>query len=339
MQPNYSLVVNNLKEDTTYRNARFASMNNDNIGMPFPAFREYAGRFTQWQPTALSMSTISKQMNLPTDTTALRNGLTNNAIGIGNNSLDNWVYTTQTLANPSFDTMYCTNNDDCKQFGPTFSCNSNFQSWNDVYGNQQGSVCNETKYPELDSGTYTRKTLQEGGIGKQCQTDNDCGSGYRCNNETDIFGKNIQQTGYCSQTYDCGDGITRFLGYPYGSSVPIAPAKTQNNNGQGYNTLNECNKNANAQQNCVQLNSKYYATYPGYCPTAPTLRKDGAQGALLNSGESEILAGFQIPAYGTNMGSSMGGLKQSMMNLNPAKKTSGMSEPFKYEMMINPRPK
>jgi len=36
--------------DNEYTNARYAAIGNETVGKPFPAFREYAGRFTDWTP-------------------------------------------------------------------------------------------------------------------------------------------------------------------------------------------------------------------------------------------------------------------------------------------------
>jgi hypothetical protein len=339
---NYSLAFNEInKADSVdnYINARYAPTGNNQVGLPFPAYKEYGGRFTQWQPSALEISTLKKQMNLPTDNNTFRQGFIQNAIGTGDESLKNWTFATQTLANPSFATMFCTSNDDCAPFGQNYSCNSNYEPWPDSYGNQSGSVCSYTAYPEVDSGTYVRKDQSQGGIGKKCNTDNDCGSGYECNQSTDFVGRGIQQTGYCSQTYNCADGKKRYIGYPYNSGIPVPPPKDQNNNGLGYQTEKECKNNAMAQQNCIKMGNTWFATYPGYCPVQPTLRVGSPQGALMVTGQGESAAGFQIPAYGPIKASSMGGsaVARAFTSFG-AKASTGMNEPLQYEMALNPRP-
>ncbi len=344
MKPNYNIALNQLEKDNTYVNARYAPTGDSTVGIPFPAFREFGGRFTLWQPSSLAMSTLKKQMNLPTDNTTFRQGFSQNAIAAGNESLKNWTVSTQTLSNPSFDTMFCTTNDDCEAFGKNYSCNSNYEPWPDSYGNQSGSVCSYTAYPEIDEGKYFRKNAMQGGIGKACTTNNDCGSGYECNNVTDFVGKNVQQTGYCSQVYDCGDGKKRYMGYPYNSGIPMPPPDSQNNGGQGYNSKGECKNEALAQQNCVNVGSKWFAVYPGYCPVPATQRVGGAQGALATTDRQQAMTGFQIPAYATNQSSSMGGTNKKSVafsafnrNASGAENVS-MNQPFMYEMAMNPRP-
>lgn len=336
-KPNYSFASNELNnEDNTYINARYAD------GTPFYSYKDFGGRMTSWVPSASSMSTLKKQMNLPTDNNTFRNGLSSNGIPAVNSSLKNWTFATQNLSNPSFDTLACTNNEDCGPYGRNYSCNANYEPWPDSYGNQSGSVCSYTAYPEIDTGKYVRKNAAEGGIGKACNTTADCGSGYECNNSTDFVGKNVQQTGYCAQTYTCADNKKRFLGTPYNSGIPMPPPASQNNNGQGYMTKQACKEKAMAQQNCVNLGSAWYAVFPGYCPVSSSLRVGGPQGALASTTSQEASVGFQIPSYATNKSSSMGGINKetkafSAFNRN-ASGTSGMSEPLRYEMMLNPKP-
>jgi hypothetical protein len=210
-------------------------------------------------------------------------------------------------------------------------------SWTDAKGNQ-GNYCSITKYPELDGGVYTRKTTLEGGIGKSCNTDNDCAVGYFCNNETDMFGKNVQQTGYCSQVYNCPDG-SHHLGYPYNSGVPIVPPPGQNKGGMGYSSNSECSSNKLALQDCKQdKNGKWFATYPGYCPVVSNLRSGNSpSGMLPSSSLSAQNAGIKIPAYATNKSSSSGGSAAAAFVSNINSKGNGMTEALKYEMSINPR--
>ncbi len=189
---------------------------------------------------------------------------------------------------------------------------------------------------------YSRKNTNEGGIGKGCSSDNDCGSGYFCNNETDMFGKNIQQTGYCSQIYNCQDG-KHYMGYPYNSGIPLVPPKSQNNNGQGYNTEEECSSNKLAQQDCKRDSSgKFFAVYPGYCPV-PTNVRQGSQpaGALPSTSQSALDGGIKLPGYATNEGSSITKPLRAFsawnINADASHSTNGMAGPLAYELSINPR--
>jgi hypothetical protein len=213
-------------------------------------------------------------------------------------------------------------------------------SWSDAKGNQ-GNYCSITKYPELEGGIYQRKTTGEGGIGKACTTDSDCGSGYSCNNTTDMFGKNNQQTGYCSQIYQCPDGA-HFIGYPYNSGIPIIPPSGQNNKGTGYSTENECNNNKLAQQDCKQDSTgKYFATYPGYCPVVTNLRSGNNPSGMLPSSNMAVQqTGIKIPSYATNRSSSIGKPLSAFTswNINASPENlQQMSDPLDYEISINPK--
>lgn len=324
-----------------YTNARYAPSGDNNVQIPFLNFKEYGGRLTQWQPVSLTASTWKKQMNLPTNNTAFRQGVSQDAIGLGNTGNKDWVYATQTLANVSADTLFCTSNADCAAH-PGTTCNANSESWPSAHGDQSGSVCSYTQYPEVQNG-YSRKNANQGGIGRACKNDRDCGEGYQCNNETDTFGKNVQQTGFCAQKYTCPGGSTHFLGAPYNSGVPVPPDPSQNNNGNGYSTKEQCMNNALAQQDCVQNNGRYFATYPGYCPVPTNLRIGGAQGALRTTTSSQQNIGFSIPAYGQNSASASGGSTPAgalvSWNLaSSANHASSMAGPLAYLQKINPIP-
>jgi hypothetical protein len=322
-------------DENEYTNARYAD------GTPFPLFKQSGAYFTDWTPSSQSASNTKKRMNLPTNNTLFRNTQSSDGVRLQNNENAAWVFRTQTLANNG-DVMACRNNTDCASW-PGTSCNPNHQSWTDAKGNQ-GNYCSKTHYPELDSGIYVRKDSSQGGIGKSCTTDTDCSQGYSCNNETNMFGKNVQQTGYCSQTYDC-DTETQYLGYPYNSGIPIPPPKDQNNYGKGYSTKEMCNNIKLSQQDCVKDNSgKWFATYPGYCPVPTNLRKgDNPLGALPTSSMRTVDKGITIPSYATNASSNIGKPQGafSAWNMNSSKSSgndnSGMSEPMQYELSINPR--
>lgn len=342
--PNYALALkkDQSKINNYYTNARYAPVGNETVGQPFPFYKDYGGRMTMWNSSASAMSTIKKQMNLPTDNTAFRNGITNDAINLGNDGLTSWVYGTQTLANHSFDNRFCTSDTDCSQFGPNYTCNANYENWPDAKGNQSGSICTLTHYPEVDSGNYMRANAINGGIGKACKLDTDCNQqmGYSCNNQTDIVGKNIQQTGYCAQTYKCPNGETKFLGTPYNSGIPQPPLDSQNNFGTGYGSKEECMAFASAQQSCVPLQGRYYATYPGYCGVGPSLRKGTqGQGALRITSMVQKSNGFTIPQFGPIASSTFGGADtaQQMQRAFNAQGSDSMASPLQYSLNINPR--
>ncbi len=341
-KPNYAFAMKKDISNNQYVNARYAPTGSETVGKPFPLYKDYGGRMTMWNSQASALSTIKKQMNLPTDTNAFRRGMISDAIGLGNDSLTNWVYGSQSLGNSSFDSKFCTSDADCTEYGKNYTCNSNYEPYPDSHLNQSGSICSYTVYPELNGEKYTRKFTEEGGIGKSCNTDNDCGSGYECNNSTDIFGKNVQQTGYCAQTYVCPDKKKRYIGYPYNSGIPVLPSRTQNNNGEGYSSKSKCLDNALSQQDCVEKNNKWFAVYPGYCPPIPSLRENSPQGALRTTSPTEKQNGFTIPAYANFNSSSLGGSK-SENTAGPvgafgafSSQQTGMREPLQYSLSINP---
>lgn len=327
------------KIDSTYTNARYAALGNQTVGEPFMLYKQPGAYFTMWTPAGQAESNMKKEMNLPTNNNAFRQGMIKDGVGIANRQNIAWLNRTQTLSNNGATTA-CVNNADCAAW-PGTKCNRNYQSWNDAKGNQ-GNFCSEVIYPELKNGVYTRKLQNEGGIGKQCNTDQDCGDGYSCNQTTDMYGKNIQQTGYCSQVYECSDGTSHYMGYPYNASIPIPPSPQQNNNGQGYATKEMCNFDIRSQQDCVQnANGKWYAVYPGYCPLPALLRKDlNPQGALLTSTPTQNI---KVPAYATNSASvstnakPLGALGSFSMNsmINASRQEN---EPLQYSMSINPMP-
>ncbi len=268
----------------------------------------------------------------------LRNIEQNNAVNFQNKQNNAWMYRTQTLGNNG-DLISCANNTDCASW-PGTTCNSQVMSWSESKGNQ-GNFCSLTHYPEMQGGSYFRKDTNQGGIGKACITDNECASGYSCNNTTDMFGKNIQQTGYCAQMYSCPDG-DHYLGYPYNSGIPIVPPKEQNNSGRGYSTKDECNSNKLSQQDCVKDNAgKWFATYPGYCPVVPTLRQgNSATGQLPSSSMHSVSSGFRIPAYASNMASNSGSTLSAFTSWNINSNVGNfkeMSDPLNYELSINPK--
>ncbi len=332
--------------DNEYTNARYAPKNGEKVGAPFMLYKQPADYMTDWNPSSQAISNLKKQTNLPTDNTRFRNITSANGVNLQNNTNINWVQDTQGLYNVN-SYKSCSTDADCANI-PGTKCNPNFQSWGTAFGNQ-GNYCAKVSYPELESGNYIRTDASGGGIGKACNTDNDCDrtSGYYCNNQTDIFGKNVQQTGYCSQKYDCGEQGSYFLGYPYNASSPINPPKDQNNGGQGYTSPDECNNVKSAMQECVKSNNgNWFATYPGFCPMPASLRSGGNRNGALPSANNSVSADRQeikIPAYASNLSSVQPNEIKAMSALSPWNMNSSetntvqMSEPLAYELSLNPK--
>ncbi len=328
----------NEANENDYVNARYAKIGSQSVGTPFPLFRQPGSYLTSWASSGQTSSNLKRQMNLPTDNTLFRNTQQADGVSLQNKENVAWLYRSQTLMNNG-DTIACRNNTDCSSW-PGTTCNPQFMSWSDAKGNQ-GNYCSVTKYPEMEGGIYFRKGTNQGGIGKGCTTNNDCGSGYACNNVTDMFGKNVQQTGYCAQVYQCPDG-EHFLGYPYNSGVPIVPPLNQNNNGHGYSSEDECKNNKLAQQDCKQdIKGNWFATYPGYCPVPTNLRSGGtAYGMLPSSSMATQEEGIKINAYATNRSSTIGKPLSAFTSWNINANVANaheMSEPMNYELSINPR--
>jgi hypothetical protein len=324
--------------ENDYVNARYAPIGNQTVGMPFPLFRQPAGYFTDWTPAGQGSSNYKRRMNLPTDNTLFRNTQQADAVNLASKQNNAFVFRTQTLTNNG-DPIACRNNTDCASW-PGTTCNGQFSQWDVSYGNQ-GNYCAITRYPELSSGTYMRKNIDEGGIGKSCSSDNECGTGYQCRNNAGMFGDSYQQ-GFCAQTYSCSDGKAHYLEYPAGSGRPTPPAPNQNNGGRGYSSEEECRTNKLAQQDCRQDSSKaWFATYPGYCPVVTNLRS-GTQpaGMLPTSSMVSQDSGITMPTYATSSGSTIGKPLAAFTswNINASPDNSHqMSDPMSYELAINPR--
>jgi hypothetical protein len=322
----------------SYANARFAPQGNEKVGKPFPLFRQSGAYFTDWTPSGQTTSNLKRQANLPTNNTAFRQGMIADGVGQANRQNYAWTYRTQTLSNNG-ESMACVNNADCESW-PGTSCNGQYQDWSSAKGNQ-GNYCSTTIYPEMEGGTYHRKNSNEGGIGRSCTHNGDCGKGYFCNNETDAFGKNIQQTGFCSQTYECPGGEKQYMGYPNNAGTPQPPSKDQNNKGRGYISENECKDNADAQQNCIKDDKgKWFATYPGYCPVPSNLRQGAnPMGALSTSSPMALSKGITLPGYANSKPShSTVPLKAfSAWNINSsASQVNNIDDPLQYELSVNP---
>lgn len=338
--------------NNTYLNSRYAPQGSDKIGKPFPAYKEFGGRFTDYRPSGATESTWKKEFNLPTNTNFYRTSVENDAINLGNDTNSAWVYQTQTLTNVG-NYLLCNSTSDCEAL-PGTTCNRNYENWPDAHGNQSGSYCSKTFYPELQQngnpvgpqggGSYHRLLTTQGGIGKACTTDSDCGQGYSCNNEYDFQGSNLQQTGYCGMKYTCPDGTTKFLGTPYNSGIPQTPPPHQNANGQGYPSKEVCLNESLAQQDCVRAdNNRWYAVYPGYCPIPPNLRKGSQKfSSVRTSTQQNLNQGFKIPAFATNQSSSTGSKIQAFSTTSwnqPSSVNDGTNEALAYSMSINPLPK
>lgn len=332
---------------------------------PFMNYKRPGSDFTDWRPAGSRNSQINLQMNLPYDNLKARNNIQENAVPLQNQALQQWVYSTQTLSNPSFGTFSCTSDSDCIQFNAgsdeKYTCNPNYAPWSDAKGNQTGAVCSRTIYPELhwqepgQDGSkgpliYHRKSAQEGGVGAKCNSDNDCADGYLCNTSTDFNGSNQQQTGYCAQPYTCPDKVQRFLGTPYNSLIPIPPDPNQNSDGYnsdgrprgkdaGYETQSDCMNNSSASQRCVYQNNGWYAVYPGYCPLPATQRKGGnPQGAMRQFSAEVIDTGFTIPSGicpPTLCGKSVDGSKSALGQLSMKAAGKEANEPFMYLQSLN----
>ena len=337
--------------NNTYTNSRYAATGNQTVGKPFPAYKEFGGRFTDWRSSGLKESTWKKNFNLPTNDNFFRTSVIADALNIGNNENNAWVARSQTLANVG-DTLGCNNNADCESW-PGTTCNPNFENWPDAHGNQSGGFCSHTVYPELTNngnpvgseggGIYNRQLANQGGIGRACSTDADCGQGYNCNNEYDFVGSNLQQSGYCAQKYKCPDGTEHFLGTPWNSGIPEPPPVEQNMNGQGYSTKDLCLNEARPQQNCVKsANGKWFAVFPGYCGVPPLLREGNKPyGNVRTTSPSNAKQGLRIPAYATNNASSMGSNVQAFYTWNIPTNVNqeATREASNYSFSLDPIPK
>lgn len=330
----YNQSVNN-----TYTNSRYAPLGDQKVGDPFPLYKQYGGMMTDWRSSGSRNSTAVKEFNLPTNTTSFRQALTQDAIGFGNNNNAAWVSQTQTISNVG-NPLLCNNNDDCKAY-PGSTCNANYEPWPNAKGNQSGAYCSYTIYPELTESGYHRKDITQGGIGRACRSNGDCGEGYSCNQTVDFVGRNVQQTGYCAQQYQCPDGSIHYLGYPYNSGIPQPPPKDQNRKGMGYNSKEECSKYANAQQDCVRSShGSWYATYPGYCPVPATMRQGGPRGPVPMASQGEVSQGFSIPAYASsgasNWGTRHAAFESWKVNAG-AGGEGGMQEAWNYAKSLDPK--
>jgi len=346
----YSTYINQINNDE-YTNARYARTVNQMVGTPFLSYKQSAGQtFTDWVSAGEGSSIQAQQFNTPTDNTLFRNSQQSAGVQLQNNQNDGFVYRSQTLSNQG-NTLACRNNADCDPY-PGTTCNPQYQSWTNSKGNQ-GNYCAVTQYPELSTGMYQRKLTNEGGIGKACTKNSECGAEYLCKDDkanphistTDLFGHG-NQVGFCAMTYNCPDGSTHYLETPQGAGFPTVPPKNQNNNGMGYNNKEQCLQHALSQQNCEYLNGKYYATYPATCPVPANLRVGGnSQGPIIKSSKAAIAKGATIPSYATNQSSSMGGsnvMPLTSWNINSdannSTTMSGIVGPLQYEMSINPKP-
>ena len=329
-----------------YYAPRFARQGNETLGKPFPLFKQPAHYFTDYTPAGQSNAAYSLQRNLPTNTILANNIMQADGVSQATEQNVAMVNRTQTLANNGVP-IACRNNADCEPW-PGSTCNPSHMDWDISKGNQT-NYCSYTVYPELNTQnelqgirnrTYNRKNSDQGGIGKSCVHNGDCGQGYFCNNETNLFGKNKQQTGFCSQVYTCPDGSKQVAGYPYNSGKPVPPPKNQNNNGRGYNTKDECLDNITGFQNCIQDdNNKWFAVFSEFCPVPTNLRKNSQpQGAFKTSNNQSSII---MPGYATNGPSKISSVPQAFQSWNinsEASKFNNDDSPLNYSLSINPRP-
>lgn len=312
---------------------------------PFINFRQPAVYNTQWSTVNQDASILALAANVPLDRVAQQSLMTGSGVKVMNNVLDKFTYATQTMDQPGFNINGVQQANSDAECPTGYTRNAHFKGWDEAVGQQTGPICSKTIYPELlwvdENGNkqYNRKLQNEGGIGKSCVTNNDCGEGYECNNSTNTFGSNNQQTGYCAQTYMCGDGKKRYLGTPNNSLLPVVPSKDQNNNGKGYSSYDECDSNASPSQNCVLHNGNYFAVFPAYCPIPAVARENkNPQGALNFNTPAED--GFTIPAglsnqlqhkYGFGSSRALGALAAS----RTLSEDTGNDEPMAYIQSLN----
>jgi hypothetical protein len=314
----------------------------DANGNPFPLYRQGAYMFTDYSPAGLRNSAYALQRNTPTNTVMANNAMQND--GVAQATLQNiaMVNRTQSLATNSYPIGCSSPNDDkqCNAEYPGSKCVAVHMDWNDAKGNQT-NFCSHTVYPEMKNGVYSRLDSSRGGIGKSCNNNSDCGNGYVCNNQTNIFGKNRQATGYCSQQYTCPNGSVQMSGYPYNSSEPIPPPPDQNNYGRGYSSKDECKNNLRGYQDCVQNNQgNWFAVFAQYCPVTPSLRKNSnPQGAFSTTPPSQQQ--IIMPGWGNQMASGFSSAPQAFASWNINSSSSKYNEdqsPLAYSLSINPRP-
>ncbi len=322
-----------------YLGARYAPIGNQQVGEGFPLYKQSGAYFTDWTPAGQSYSNFARRVNAPTNNTLARNAMQDSGVKLANQQNAAAVYRTQTLGNNG-DVIACRNNADCSAF-PGTTCNPNYESWGSAKGNQ-GNYCSVTFYPEIEGGVYSRKNTNQGGIGRACKSDGDCAGDYVCNNKVDIFGTNVQQTGYCTKKYRCpSSDEDKYLGQPYNSGLPLVPPDSQNNYGRGYDTREQCMSEKFAQQNCVNNNGKYYALFPGYCGVIPDLRSGSSPvGALPRTSMSSVERGIVMPGYVSNEPSSISQPANAFApwNLNSTENHyDNMSGPLAYELSINPK--
>jgi hypothetical protein len=302
-------ILNRMENDSNgYVNARYSPTNPNEVGKPFPSYKQSAAQtFTNFKPSSDWVNQTKNRLNLPFNNNLYRQSVIDDGIDLMNENLNSWVNKSQTLG--STDGFYSCNSDsDCISY-PGTTCNSGFMNWEESYGNQPGSFCSKTVYPEMMSGNFERKNSNQGGIGKSCENDTECGDGYYCNTTSNVFGGNVQQTGFCTNVYKCdGSEQKRFMGIVNNSGIPLPPPKNQNNFGNGYQTIKECESNKQPLQHCVKNKNKFFATYPAYCPIQNNLRSNGnPKGNIRTTNSREIDNGFVIPKYINVKQSNLGG--------------------------------
>lgn len=157
---------------------------------PFPLYRQGAYMFTDFTPAGLRESAYSLERNAPTNAVMANNAMQNDGVSQATQQNIAMVNRTQTLETNSYP-IGCTSATDVCSAWPGTKCVAVNIDWNEAKGNQT-NFCSTVNYPELQNGMYHRLNANQGGIGKACRHDGECGQGYACNNETNLFGKNRQ---------------------------------------------------------------------------------------------------------------------------------------------------
>lgn len=310
----------------------------DANGNPFPLYKQPAYYFTDYTSSGNRNSYYNLARNLPTNTVMANNAMQSDGVSQANMQNYAMVNRTQTLETNKYPQGATSPNDPCGAYPGTKPLAAHID-WNDSKGNQT-TFCSSVHYPEMINGQYYRLSASQGGIGKACVNDNECGQNYFCNNETNMFGKNRQATGFCSQVFICPDGSKHFSGYPYNSGEPIPPPSDQNNFGKGYDTKEQCNDNLRGYQDCVQnANNKWFAVFTQYCPMEASLRKSGNPvGALSKTpvSQKQII----MPGWGNQGASQISAGPQAFYSWNINSEPSKFNEdksPLAYSLSINPR--
>lgn len=268
-------------------------------GEQFCAKGQYAGSlFTSYAPSGAFSVGFMQANGIGTNQNVARSLVNQQGLDIQRTASFNAAAGLASMRSPDFDSFACSRDQDC---AGTKVCNLNRPDWGESFG-AFSPYCTEPQYPELATGVFMRETAMNGGIGAQCFSDSDCatGKGYRCT-PGDVGLGNVTQGGYCAQTFKCG-AETKYLKYPYGSSVPVQPSPSDNNSGAGFSSFQECNDSAAigaATRHCKQAaNGRWYSVFPGYCPAAPVAETRAWEGQR----RGEVQAANSTVDFGASRG-------------------------------------